>query len=137
MLNMKRRLSLKKRRTNLSSTVASVCDVEDRVIMVCEDIPSETSQDSGRGSQSSRDCSNRDSQTEDGSGWSSAYHLPERELGHLHGGLRMEDLTMMADSSCHTRDFFSVPSAIHFHKLTGCASFLTFIDAQFYRIFRA
>lgn len=122
MLNMKRRLSLKKRHTNSSSTVASLNDVEDRVIMVCEDIPSESSQDSGRGSQSSRDHSSGDSQMPDRAGWSSANHLPERKLGVL----RMEDLTVMTDSSCHTGDFFSVPSTLHFHELTGCASFLTF-----------
>lgn len=123
LLNMKRRLSLKKLRTNSSSTVASTNDVEDRVIMVCEDIPSESSQDSGWCWQSSRDRSSGESQKPDGPGGCSANHLQERKL---HGALKMEDLTVMADSSYHTGDLFSVP----FRELTGCASLLS-IDVEF------
>lgn len=47
---LKRRLTIKKRKS--PSSLAPASNVEDRVVMLCEDIPSESSCDSGRGSQS-------------------------------------------------------------------------------------
>lgn len=47
---LKRRLTIKKRKS--PSSLAPASDAEDRVVMLCEDIPSESSCDSGRGSQS-------------------------------------------------------------------------------------
>ena len=67
MLNVKRKLSLKKRRLNSasSSTVGSVSDLEDRVVMLCEDVPNENSFDSGRDSNSAGARSSRGSQCEE------------------------------------------------------------------------
>ncbi|XP_016375039.1 plectin [Sinocyclocheilus rhinocerous] len=94
MLNLKRRLSFKKRRASSSSTMASASDVEDCVIMLCEDIPSESSLDSGRGSQSPGACSSGDSQTGYGPDWSSVGYLPERDLRQIHGGFGTDDRSM-------------------------------------------
>lgn len=48
-----------------SSTAGSVSDLEDRVVMLCEDIPTESSFDSGRGSYSVGARSSRGSHSED------------------------------------------------------------------------
>ena len=49
-----------------SSTAGSVSDLDDRVIMMCEDVPNERSSlDSGRGSRSLRARSSRGSQGEE------------------------------------------------------------------------
>lgn len=54
MLKIKRKFSSRKKRLHSasSSTAGSVSDMEDRVVMLCEDIPAENSFDSGRGSRS-------------------------------------------------------------------------------------
>ncbi|KTG06348.1 hypothetical protein cypCar_00014477 [Cyprinus carpio] len=104
---MKRRLSFKKRRTSSSSIMASASDVEDRVVMLCEDIPSE---DSGWGSQSPGAGSSGDSQTGYGPDWSSVSHLPERDLRQIHGGFRTDELSM-----CKCVDF--VRSLFEFETL--------------------
>lgn len=71
MFGMKKKKSkLKKRSISfLGSISGSVSDVDDRVVMLCEDIPSEgSSWDSGRGSHSS---GTRSSSDELGHGWRS------------------------------------------------------------------
>lgn len=115
MLNMKRRLSFKKRRTGSSSTVASASDSEDRVIMLCEDIPSESSLDSGRGSQSPGARSSGDSQTGYEPDWSS-----ERDLRQINGGFGMDDRTAVPDSHYHAGESYSMPYTIHATQMTGC-----------------
>lgn len=120
MLNMKRRLSFKKRRTGSSSTVASASDTEDRVIMLCEDIPSESSLDSGRGSQSPGARSSGDSQMGYGPDWSSVSHVPERDLRQINGGFRMDDQTVVADSHYHAGESYTIPYTIHVSEMTGC-----------------
>lgn len=66
MLKLKRRFSSKRRlNSTSSSTAGSVSDAEDRVVMMCEDIPAENSFDSGRGSQSPGARSSRGSQSEE------------------------------------------------------------------------
>lgn len=117
LLNMKRRLSFKKRRTGSSSTMASVSDMEDRVVMLCEDIPSE---DSGRGSQSPGARSSGDSQTGYGPDWTSVSHLPERDLRQIHAGFRTDDLSMVEDVQYHAGEFDVMPSSIHFSEMPGC-----------------
>lgn len=55
MHSLKKKFRSSKRRLNStsSSTQGSVSDLEDRVVMLCEDIPAESSSfDSGQGSQS-------------------------------------------------------------------------------------
>lgn len=59
MLNLKRKFHSKRRLNSASSSTAgSVSDLEDRVVMLCEDIPTENSFDSDRGSLSpgARSC---------------------------------------------------------------------------------
>lgn len=67
MLNLKRKFHSSKRhlRSASSSTVGSVSDLEDRVVMLCEDVPTENSFDSGRGSTSPGGRSSRGSQSEE------------------------------------------------------------------------
>lgn len=66
MLKLKRKFSSKRRlNSTSSSTAGSVSDAEDRVVMLCEDIPAESSFDSGRGSQSPGARSSRGSQSEE------------------------------------------------------------------------
>lgn len=67
MLNLNKKFHSRKRRLNSasSSTAGSVSDLEDRVVMLCEDIPVENSFDSGRGSNSIGARSSRDSQSEE------------------------------------------------------------------------
>lgn len=129
MLNMKRRLSFKKRRASSSSS-----DVEDRVVMLCEDIPSEGSLDSGRGSQSPGARSSGDSQMGYGPDWSSVGSLPERDLRQIHGGFRTDDLSMVADAQYHAGGFNALPSSIHFTEMPGCllhlSHFNTFYGAE-------
>lgn len=66
MLNLKRRFHSRKRRLNSasSSTVGSLSDLEDRVVMLCEDFPAQNSSDSGRGSRSPEVRPGRGSQSE-------------------------------------------------------------------------
>lgn len=56
--------STRKSRSSLSSH-GSVSDMEDRVVMLCDDVPSEMSFDSGQESISPGACSSRGSQSED------------------------------------------------------------------------
>lgn len=66
MFKLKRRFSSKRRLDSASSSTAgSVSDLDDRVIMLCEDVPVENSFDSGRGSQSPGARSSRASQSEE------------------------------------------------------------------------
>ncbi|KAA8586221.1 hypothetical protein FQN60_007790, partial [Etheostoma spectabile] len=66
MLSLKRKFRSKRRLNSASSSTAgSVSDLEDRVVMLCEDIPTENSFDSGRGSSSPGARFSRDSQSED------------------------------------------------------------------------
>ena len=76
MLKLKRRFSSKRRLNSASSSTAgSVSDLEDRVVMLCEDIPNENSFDSGRGSAGLGARSSRGSQSEE--------HDSEPHMGHL------------------------------------------------------
>lgn len=65
MLKLKRKFHSRKRRLNSasSSTAGSVSDLEDRVVMLCEDVPTESSFDSG--SQSPGASFDRGSQSEE------------------------------------------------------------------------
>lgn len=63
-LKKKKKFSSRKSRSSLSSH-GSVSDFEDRVVMLCEDVPSEVSFDSGQESISPGACSSRGSQSED------------------------------------------------------------------------
>lgn len=66
MYNLKRKFSSKRRLNSASSSTAgSVSDLEDRVVMLCEDIPNESSYDSGRSSRSRGGRSSRGSQGEE------------------------------------------------------------------------
>ncbi len=100
--------------------MASASDAEDRVVMLCEDIPSESSLDSGRGSQSPGARSGGDSQMGYEPDWSSVDYLPERDLRQIHGGFRTDDLSMVADAQYHAGEFYAMPSSIHFTEMTGC-----------------
>ena len=69
MLKLKRRFHSKRRLNSASSSTAgSVSDLEDRVVMLCEDIPAESSFDSGRGSHSPGARSSRGSHSEEHEG---------------------------------------------------------------------
>lgn len=86
MFSLKKKLTLKKRRASSSSN--SVSDAEDRVVMVCEEIPSEISVDSGRGSHSAGTRSSQGSSTGDadnGHGWSSGSIFPKLSLNMEEG----------------------------------------------------
>lgn len=76
MLNLRKKSKQKK--GSVGFTGGSVSDMEDRVVMLCEDIPSEgSSWDSGWGSQSSGARSNSD---ELGHGWRSrSFHGREAQ----------------------------------------------------------
>lgn len=63
-LKKKKKFSFRKSRSSLSSH-GSVSDMEDRVVMLCEDVPSEVSFDSGQESISPGACSSSGSQSED------------------------------------------------------------------------
>lgn len=66
MYKLKRRFSSKRRLDSTSSSTAgSVSDLEDRVIMLCEDVPNEDSFDSGLSSRSLGARSGRGSQSEE------------------------------------------------------------------------
>lgn len=65
MLNLKRKFHSKKRLNSASSSTAgSVSDLEDKVVMLCEDIPTKNSFIVDRGSQSTRARSSRGSQSD-------------------------------------------------------------------------
>lgn len=70
MLSLKRKMSKRRLNSASSSTAGSVSDLEDRVVMLCDDIPAERSFDSGRGSTSTRARSSRGSQSEEHEGGS-------------------------------------------------------------------
>lgn len=108
MFSLKRRLSIKKRRASSSSN--SVSDAEDRVVMVCEEIPSEISVDSGRGSHSTGTHSSEDSSVGDadyGQGWSISPNL----------SLRMEDGSNGYVSAPSPGDHYAVRSTLHVKEL--------------------
>lgn len=66
MMSLKRKFRPKRRLNSASSSTAgSVSDLEDRVVMLCEDIPTENSFDSGQGSQSPGARSSRGSHSEE------------------------------------------------------------------------
>lgn len=111
MFSLKRKLSLKKRRASSSSN--SVSDAEDRVVMVCEEIPSEISVDSGRGSNSAGTRSSEGSSTGDadnGHGWSSFSISPKLSL-------RMEDGSNGFVSVPNPGDHYAVRSTLHVKEL--------------------
>lgn len=82
MFKLKRRNSSKRRLNSASSSTAgSVSDLDDRVIMLCEDIPAENSFDSGRGSQSPEARSSSGSKSQDQNG--SAQPGAEPQIIHL------------------------------------------------------
>lgn len=74
MLNLKKRFNSRKRRLNSasSSTVGSVSDLEDRVVMLCEDVPSAF--DPGRGLRSPGTRSSQGSRS-DGQEFATEPHL--------------------------------------------------------------
>lgn len=111
MFSLKRRLSIKKRRASGSSN--SVNDAEDRVVMVCEEIPSEISVDSGRGSHSAGNRSSEDSSAGDadyGQGWSTV-SIPSKL------SLRMEDGSNGHVSAPSPGDHYAVRSTLHVKEL--------------------
>lgn len=66
MMKLKRKFHSKRRLNSASSsTVGSVSDLEGRVVMLCEDVPTENSFDSGRGSTSPGARSRQVSQSEE------------------------------------------------------------------------
>jgi len=66
MHKLKRKFSSKRRLNSASSSTAgSVSDLDDRVIMMCEDVPNESSFDSGLSSHSLGACSSLGSQSEE------------------------------------------------------------------------
>lgn len=106
----KRKLSFRKHKRSSSSN--SVSDAEDRVIMVCEEIPSEYSADSGRGSQSPETRSSQESSVCDadtGLGWSTG------SLSRNHS-LRIEDRTSSV-SAPNAGDHYAVRSTLHVKEL--------------------
>ncbi|TRY83017.1 hypothetical protein DNTS_007640 [Danionella cerebrum] len=109
MFSLKRRLSFKKRRTGSTSTMASsVSDLEDHVVMLCEEIPSESSLDSGRSSQSTETHSPMGSGHE-------IHHKSEFEDKELHRGFGMDGLRLIEHSGSHRGDLYSV----HFAEMNG------------------
>lgn len=64
MFSLKRKLRSRKNRSTLSSH-GSVSELEDHVVMLCENVPSETSFDSGQGSISPGACSSGGSHSGD------------------------------------------------------------------------
>ncbi|KAK1880259.1 Plectin, partial [Dissostichus eleginoides] len=65
-----------------SSTAGSVSDLEDRVVMLCEDIPNENSFDSGRGSTGPGARSSRGSQSEEHDSEPHMVHLSRDRLSY-------------------------------------------------------
>lgn len=111
MFSLKRRLSIKKRQASSSSN--SVSDAEDRVVMVCEEIPSEISVDSGRGSHSVGTRSSEDSSAGDadnGQGWSSVCVSPKLSL-------RIADGSNGSVSAPSPGDHYAVHSTLHVKEL--------------------
>lgn len=111
MFGLKKKLSIKKRRTSSSSN--SVSDAEDRVVMVCEEIPSETSADSRRGSHSAGTRSSEGSSAgdiENGQAWSSVNMSPKL-------GLRMEDGSNGYILAPSPGDHYAVRSTLHVKEL--------------------
>ncbi|TTA40549.1 Plectin [Bagarius yarrelli] len=111
MFGFKRKRSLKKHRTSSSSN--SVSDAEDRVIMVCEEIPSELSVDSGRGSHSAGTLSSEGSSAGDadhGNGWSSVSTSPKLSL-------RMDNASNGLVSAPSPGDHYAVRSTVHVKEL--------------------
>lgn len=111
MFSLRRKLSSKKRRASSSSN--SVSDAEDRVVMVCEEIPSEISVDSGRGSHSTGTRSSEDSSAGDadnGQHWSSVSVSPKLSL-------RMEEGSNGSFSAPSPGDHYAVRSTLHVKEL--------------------
>ena len=129
MLSLKRRLSFRKRRASNSSTPGSVSDAEDRVVMVCEAIPSESSLDSGRGSQSPGACSNGDSyaaEDDTGTGLSSSN---QTFANSPKLSLRIEDGSMESVSPPSPGDHYAVRSTLRVKELyrSGHSNLLVFL----------
>ncbi|XP_077051508.1 plectin a isoform X21 [Siphateles boraxobius] len=76
MFSLKKKVRSKRSRSS-SSSHGSVSDLEDRVVMLCEDMPSEASFDSGQGSISPGACSSGGSQSGD------LEHVMEQRLSTL------------------------------------------------------
>lgn len=113
MLSLKRRLSFRKRRASNSGTTGSVSDAEDRVVMLCEEIPSESSLDSGNGSQSLGACSSGDScagDADNGTGLSSSRLSPQLSL-------RIADGNTESVSLPSPGDHYAVRSTLHVKEL--------------------
>ncbi|KAL2084633.1 hypothetical protein ACEWY4_020151 [Coilia grayii] len=117
MKSLKRRLTFRKRRS--SGSLASVSDGEDRVVMVCEDIPSEGSCDSGRGSQSPGGMSSGDSER----GVHRSLSLSQREGSRQRSTGRQLSLreTHSSDSSSPPSpgDHYAVRSTLHVKEMYG------------------
>lgn len=110
MFSLKKKLSFKKRRASSSN---SVSDAEDRVVMVCEEIPSEISVDSGRGSHSAGTRSSEGSSAGDadnGHSWSSVSISPN--FSH-----KMEDRSNGSFSAPSPGDHYAVRSTLHVKEL--------------------
>ncbi|XP_044190802.1 plectin a isoform X16 [Thunnus albacares] len=85
MLKLKRKFHSKRRLNSASSSTAgSVSDLEDRVVMLCEDIPAENSFDLGRGSLSPGAHSSRGSQSDEQESGSEPhiFHLSRDRLSY-------------------------------------------------------
>lgn len=96
MLNLKRKFHSNRRLNSASSSTAgSVSDLEDRVVMLCEDIPAENSFDSGRGSQSPGPCSSRGSHSEEHQSRSEPHtlHLSRDRLSYRQASYILEEPT--------------------------------------------
>ena len=125
--NLKKRFKHRKRSGSLvGSVTGSISDVEDRVVMLCEDVPSEgSSWDSGRGSQSPGTLSSSESHSGDqelGQGWSShsfqgggrqapSPSRPARQLSLREG--RYQE----AASPASPGDHYAVRSTLHVKQL--------------------
>lgn len=110
MFSLKRRRSVKKHQESSSSN--SVSD-EDRVVMVCEEIPSEISVDSGRGSHSAGTRSSEDSSAGDADneqGWSSVSIFPKLSY-------RIEGGNSGSVSAPSQGDHYTVLSTLHVKEL--------------------
>lgn len=94
MYSLKRKFSSKRRlNSSSSSTVGSVSDVEDRVIMMCEDVPRESSLDSAQSSHSLWGRSSRGSQGEEHDSGSEPHfiHLSRDRLSYRQACYAEED----------------------------------------------
>lgn len=112
----------------MGSVSGSVTDVDDRVVMVCEDIPSEgSSTDSGRGSNSPGARSSSEfhpGEAEVVQGWSSrSFHGRERRAPAYSSARPGRQLSLREvrhlDAPPNPGDHYAVRSTLHVRQLYG------------------